>query len=51
MGKPNRLSSGWREMDTERRRQREEAKLTPADRARRDAIYREYAEKEREKNR
>jgi len=49
MGKPNRLSSGWREMNTERERQKGEAKLTPADKAERDRIYRQYAEKNRTK--
>lgn len=47
MGKPNRHSSGWREMDTERKRQKEERKLTSADRAERDRIYRQYAEAEK----
>lgn len=47
MGKPNRLSKGWREMDTEKKRQKEDRKLGPAGRAERDRIYQQYAEAER----
>ena len=46
MAKPNRLSSGWREMDTERKRQKEDRKLGRAGRAERDRIYRQEAERQ-----
>lgn len=49
MGKPNRQSSGWKEMDTERRRQAEDRKLGPAGRAERDRIYQQHAEAERKR--
>lgn len=47
MGKPKRLSSGEREVDTERKRQAEDRRLGPAGRAERDRIYQQYAEAER----